>query len=169
MLMNIRKDAPQRHRERRDNAEGIRHSLRCLCVLCILNEELLKLLQPGFTIVNGAVLLKSQKKLVKGIELGNFSDLTGYECFVNHVHIEDYLGDVVDSDELLKQGLAFAHKTVEGLRSSFPGKRFKVIVAVNESGCNVRFHQIRDGENWLSDDLEKYQEAILVVETPVQK
>ena len=132
-----------------------------------LKDELLKLLKPGFAEVNDSVLLRSQKKLAKRVGPDNFPDLTGYENFVNHVHIEDYFEDAVDSNELLKQGLAFAHKTVEKLHSSFPGKQFKVIVAINESGCSVRFHQAREGENWLSDDIEKYQDSILVLETPV--
>jgi hypothetical protein len=106
-------------------------------------------------------------KLAKGIKPDNFPDLTGYECFVNHVHIEDYLrGAELGSNALLKQGILFAYKIIEEFSSSFPDKSFKVIVAINESGCALRFHLIRSGENWLSDDLEIYvQEAILVLET----
>jgi hypothetical protein len=132
-----------------------------------LSSELLRLIEPGFTVKDGAVLLKTQEKLAVDIRPDNFPDLTGYECFVNHVHIEDYLGDAeLGSNALLEQGFAFANKIVEELSSLYHGKPFKVIVATNESGCSVRFHLIRNGENWLSDDLDKYgQEAILVLET----
>jgi len=131
-----------------------------------LNSELLKLIEPGFTMKDGAVLLKTQEKLAMDIRPDNFPDLTGYECFVNHIHIEDYLGDAErGSNSLLEQGLAFANKIVEELSSLYLGKPFKVIVATNESGCSVRFHMIRNGENWLSDDLDEYgQEAILVLD-----
>jgi hypothetical protein len=133
-----------------------------------LSSELLAIVEPGFIVVDGAVLLKTQEKFVNNIKPDNFPDLTGYECFVNHMHIEDYLGDAeLDSNALLKQGIALANKIVEALSSLFPDKLFKAIVAANESGCSVRFHLIRSGENWLSDDLDKYgQEAILVLETP---
>jgi hypothetical protein len=132
-----------------------------------LSSELLRLVEPGFTVIEGAVLLTAQEKLAMGTKPIDFPDLTGYECFVNHVHIEDYLSDGErGSNALLKQGVALANKIVEELSSSFPGKPFKAIVAANESGCSVRFHSIRIGENWLSDDLDKYgQEAILVLET----
>jgi hypothetical protein len=132
-----------------------------------LSSELLGIVESGFIVVDGAVLLKTQEKFVKSIKPDNFPDLTGYECFVNHVHIEDYLGDAdLGSKALLKQGIALANKIMEELSSLFPDKLFKAIVAANESGCSVRFHLIRSGENWLSDDLDKYgQEAILVLET----
>jgi hypothetical protein len=132
-----------------------------------LSIELLGLVEPGFMMVDDIVLLKMQEKFAKSVKLDNFPDPTGYECFVNHVHIEDYLSDSeLDSNALLKQGIALANKIVEELSSLFPGKPFKVIVGANESGCSVRFHLVRSGENWLSDDLDKYgQEAILVLET----
>jgi hypothetical protein len=132
-----------------------------------LSIELLGLVEPGFMVVDGIVLLKTQEQIAKSVKLDNFPDPTGYECFVNHVHIEDYLSDSeLDSNALLKQGIALANKIVEELSSLFPGKPFKVIVGANESGCSVRFHLVRSGENWLSDDLDKYsQEAILVLET----
>jgi hypothetical protein len=133
-----------------------------------LSSELLRLIELGFTVKDGAVLLKSQEKLAMNIRQDSFPDLTGYECFVNHIHIEDYISDAErGSNALLEQGLAFANKIVDELSLLYHGKPFKVIVATNESGCSVRFHLIRNGENWLSDDLDEYgQEAILVMEIP---
>lgn len=131
-----------------------------------LHSKLLSLLKFGFTQERGAVLLQTQKRLSKEIGPNNFPDLTGYECFINHVHIEDHVDNGISSNDILKHGLAFAQKMAEELRSSFPGERFKVIVAINESGCSVRFHRIRDGENWLPDNIEEYPESILILETP---
>ena len=69
------------------------------------------LVEPGFTEIEGAVLLETQEKLAKGVRPGNFPDLTGYECFVNHVHIEDYFSYAGPGpNALLKQGIAFANK-----------------------------------------------------------
>jgi hypothetical protein len=135
-----------------------------------LNQQLLQLLQPGFIEINGAVLLKTLEKLGRNAKLESFPDITGYECFVNHIHIEDYLDDSgVSSNELLKKGHKFAQALLEKLSTTFPNKPFKVIMAHNDSDCSVRFHMVRDGENWLSDDLEGYdQEAILIIETSSQ-
>jgi hypothetical protein len=90
-----------------------------------LSSELLKLVEPGVTVIGGAVLLKELEKLAKSTKPDNFPDLTGYECFVNHVHIEDYLSDAERGlNTLLKQGIALANKIVEELSSSFPDKKY---------------------------------------------
>ena len=48
--------------------------------------------------------------------------------------------------------------------SAVPG-RFNVIVSYDGDSCAVRFHKIRPGERWLSEDLEAYvDEGVLVVE-----
>jgi hypothetical protein len=84
------------------------------------------------------------------------------------VHIDDYVDNLETHPEplvTLKQGIIFARRINEKLQESFPEKPFTVIVAYNESGCAVRFHSIRSGEQWLSDDLEGYtKEALLVLE-----
>ena len=122
---------------------------------------------PEMVTIDGSILLADEYERSRSVSFKDFPDRTGYECFVNHVHVEDYLDDAgLGSNAILKQGIALANKIVEKLLPLFPDKLFKVIVAANESGCSVRFHMIRSGENWLSDDLDKYgQEAILVLET----
>ena len=134
-----------------------------------MDSGLLALLESGFAQANGAVLLKAQQNLAKGATPGNFPDLTGYECFVNHIHVEDYLRDTephLEPRRTLKHGFVFAHRLLENLSSSFPDKPFTVILAFSESGCSVRFHSTRSGEEWLSDDLDRYdREALLVLET----
>jgi hypothetical protein len=134
-----------------------------------LESRLMELLESGFIQVRDAFLLASQEKLAKTVKPESFPDFTGYECFVNHVHIDDYMrGNAASLDALatLKQGFVFAQRIREKLESSFPNTPFTVIVGVGESGCSVRFHSTRDNEPWLSDNLDAYyQEAILVMET----
>lgn len=133
-----------------------------------LNHNLHKLLIPKFVKVHDTILLKTQKKLTK-VSIDAFPDLTGYECFVNHVHIEDYIESVCSQKELFKQGLSFATMLANELKLSFPNKPFWVILSVNKSSCNVRFHQLRKDERWLADNIEEYtKEAIMVLETEGQ-
>jgi len=41
-----------------------------------------------------------------------------------------------------------------------------VIVAVEVHGCTARFHQLRQGEAWIAEDLEGYaDDAVLLLET----
>ena len=55
-----------------------------------LPQKLLMVLNGGFVEEDQCVFLSSLKKRtpVKRID---FPDCTGYECFVNHIHVEDYL------------------------------------------------------------------------------
>lgn len=133
-----------------------------------LNNKLAALLNSGFVRTGGAYLLKTQAKFSK-TPTTSFQDLTGYECFVNHIHIDDYLTDMdTDPNQLinLEQGIAFARRIVEELASSFLQERFTIIVAYGQSGCSVRFHLMRSGERWISDNLDDYEEeALLVLET----
>lgn len=132
-----------------------------------LSEKLSELLSEGFTDLDGAIVFTAMRDTAEKVTPDNFPDRTGYECFVNHVHVEDHVNDSLSKQpSLLKQGIAFALAVESGLRSGFPGKPFEVIVAATMSGCAVRFRSVRAGEQWLASDLDGYEEeAILVLET----
>lgn len=128
---------------------------------------LLRLLDQGFSQIDGAIVFTAMRNIAENIKPENFPDLTGFECFVNHIHVEDHLDEsVLDPAALLKQGVAFALAAETQLRSAFPGKQFKVIVAATKRGCGARFHSVRPREEWLASNLDGYgDEAILVLET----
>ena len=132
-----------------------------------LTAALSQILAQGFTELGGAIVFTAGRAIGENVEPRNFPDLTGFECFVNHIHVEDQLVPAVSNEvALLRQGIAFALKTETRLRSEFPQKPFKVIVASTAHGCGVRFHVNRQGEQWLNSDLDGYaEEAILVLET----
>jgi hypothetical protein len=93
-----------------------------------------------------------------------FKDRTGVECFFNHIHIEDLINkkDILPED-LLQQGFSYANKLKRLLGKR---NRFEIIVSFSIDpiiDCNVRFHLIRAGEEWLSDDLEIYEDAIAII------
>lgn len=130
-----------------------------------LSEKLSQLIAQGFSDLGGAIVFTATNNIAEHVKAENFPDLTGFECFVNHIHVEDQL-DNANQLTVFKQGITFALKTESQLRSSFPDKPFKVIVAANAHGCGVRFHLVRPGEEWLASNLEGYgEEAILVLET----
>lgn len=131
-----------------------------------LSEELSRLLAEGFTDLDGAIVFTAMRNIAENVKPENFPDLTGFECFVNHIHVEDQVNrSELDQAALLKQGLAFALAAENRLRSTLPSKAFKVIVALTARGCGVRFHSVRSGEEWLASDLDGYsKEAILVLE-----
>jgi hypothetical protein len=132
-----------------------------------LSKKLSQLLAQGFTSLDGAIVYTAMRGIAKNVKPEIFPDLTGFECFVNHIHVEDELdGLALDQTAILRQGIAFAFATQSQLRSTFPSKHFKVVVAAAAHGCGVRFHLVRPGEVWLASDLDGYgEEAILVLES----
>src|SRR6266852_2974330 len=127
-----------------------------------LSEKLSQLLAQGFTELGGAIVFAAMRNIAEDVKPENFPDLTGFECFVNHIHVEDQLDvPIPDQPALLKQGIAFALATESQLRSTFPGMPFKVIVAASAHGCGARFHLVRPGEEWLASDLDSYADEAI--------
>ncbi len=73
-------------------------------------------------------------------------DETGYECFINHIHIKS-----------LPEALEFAERLNKALLERLRGD-FVVIVSFDGREAAVRFHRRRIGQTWLSENLEEYRE-----------
>ena len=125
---------------------------------------------PTLEIFEGCVLLKEQwTRNRHHVKIPDFPDRTGFECFINHVHLP-FKG----TKEALTPCLQYAAALQEALIPFITeARQFRVIVSLSEDdafpkyACTVRFHQIRTGENWVADDLEGYKsEAILVFDVP---
>jgi len=128
-----------------------------------LPPKLSDLLSGGFVDQDGCIFFAEFAKRTSGASRSDFPDLTGYECFVNHVHIDDYVEDA-DAATLAAAGVTFAQRLCKLL--SARSDEFNIIVGSDELSCSVRFHRQRPGEAWLSEDLESYRdEAIAVVTT----
>ncbi len=87
-------------------------------------------------------------------------DLSGMECFVNDVsiHVE------CEGQAVLIQGITFAERLARAL-SDFKKVNFKVILSFDDDSCTVRFHQVRQGENWIDDDIDSYEDGLAVIST----
>jgi hypothetical protein len=72
-------------------------------------------------------------------------DDTGYECFINHLHIKN-----------LAEALEFARQLKSALTEGFT-EDFVVIVSFDGREATVRFHKHRAGEAWLNDNLEWFR------------
>jgi len=129
-----------------------------------LDTRLRFLILPGLSQVGDAVVLASQKDLAH-VKPEDFTDETGYECFVNHVHLTDHITRRTEPSALLEQGLAFAEALADELPRNSETEHFRVILTMEEDECTVRFHKIRASQNWLSSDLDDYEEAIGVLVT----
>ena len=120
---------------------------------------------PTLEIFEDCVLLKGQWEPNKQhVKITDLPDKTGFECFINHVHLP-----FDGTNESLNSCLEYAATLQEALMPLTGDRQFRVIVSLSEdyefpeSACTVRFHQIRPDENWIAEDLEGYKsEAILV-------
>jgi len=131
-----------------------------------LPQKLLHLLNGGFVEEDECVFL-SQLKKGAAVERMDFPDRTAFECFVNHIHVEDYLENGgLPPLELLGRGIALAREIVDRLSRLHGTKHFRVIVSSDGPNCAVRFHTVRPDESWVAKNLNGYQEeAVAVLDT----
>jgi hypothetical protein len=114
---------------------------------------------------DGCLLLKSRLALTEPYNRERFHDETGYESFANHVHLDDFL-PIAGKCELLAQALAFADAVSVMKANTGISDPLEFIVAGDEDGINVRFHVCREGQFWLTDDLDGYEEAVAAISLP---
>ncbi|HWG45496.1 MAG TPA: hypothetical protein VN688_22220 [Gemmataceae bacterium] len=81
-----------------------------------------------------------------------FPDETGYECFINHIHIDTH------SAKPLPLAMVFADKIGEAWVSLGSRNSLRVIVSCNDTGSVVRCHVVRPHQSWLDENLEAYQD-----------
>ena len=128
------------------------------------------LVAGGFKDVQGCVFFRELFHYDALTALAMHHDMTGYECAVNAIHLEDYLekGMAREAPALAVTADRCADWLIEQLRR-YSSEPFRVIASVQGRNCTMRFHKIRDGESWLADDLDKYEEAIVVYDTVFMK
>ena len=119
---------------------------------------------PALDIFEDCVLLKNHwAPNNQHVKIADCFDKTGFECFINHVHLP-----FDGRNEPLISCLEYAATLQEALMPLATDRQFRVIISLSEDDdCAVRFHQIRIGEHSMSEDLEGFKsEAILVFDVP---
>lgn len=124
------------------------------------------LVTGGFKDVQGCVFFRELFHHNALTALAMHHDMTGYECAVNAIHLEDYLekGMAREAPALAATAAKCSDWLIERLRRFSP-EPFRIIISVQGRYCKMRFHKIRDGESWLADDLEGYPEAVATFDT----
>lgn len=125
-----------------------------------LPEELQLWIERGFIRDEGCVFLTALFNSNPGVN--RLSDKTGVECFVNSFHIDDYV-----SERYLDYACLFCNEILYKWADSHEPEFLNVIISLDEFGAVIKVHVKRNDESWLSDNLDKYEEAILETSTPV--
>jgi hypothetical protein len=122
-----------------------------------LPQELSEILKMGLCVVDDCVFLLSLLSIDTNAELHDFPDRTGYECFINSIHIDDYV-----TCDYLESACVFARELYLIWRGfgALGGVRFMVMK--DEFGVLIKFHKVRSGESFFADDLELYEDASMV-------
>src|SRR5699024_3462862 len=112
----------------------------------ILPQELEDILSEGFTKKNGCFLSKKLLKLCSSVSYSNFEDEIAYECFVNSLHMEDYV-----NKNHLDYSVVFCNKLIEIWREN---EMLNVIMTLDDETFlpTVKFHVKRDNVSWLNED-----------------
>lgn len=118
------------------------------------------LVAGGLVFRDRCVFLSSLLGQCSSIDGKELLDETGYECFVNKIHIEDYA-----QEDLVSIGMRFLREISSlcfAANVSFP---VHGVISAADDCVIVRFHRVRPGQNWLDADLENYKaEGIAEVE-----
>lgn len=89
-----------------------------------------------------------------------FVDCTSYECFVNSLHVEDY-----SSESPFAQALLLVGEILHKWRIEQPANCLVAIVTADELSVVAKFHVKRHGEQWLSDDIERYGNPVMSIDS----
>jgi hypothetical protein len=129
----------------------------------VLPRRLAEILHDGINLVDDCLVLGKSDAIPRLDSVRDaVRDKTGYECFVNHIHLKE----VGDSAAGLRQAVAFSTRVaLEAVRVA-PNRSLRFIISRNGEDWTVRFHTLRPDESWVSDDLEGYgEEAVLVFDS----
>jgi hypothetical protein len=132
-----------------------------------LSQKLQGLLESPFLEEDGCLFVAQLRARVPTVKLPDFQNRTAFECYVNHIHVEDYSenGGFLPLP-MLGYGMAVAQALRDRLAQERAEQHFHVIVNFDGDHCDVRFHTVRPDEEFIGPDLEEYpQEALAVLDT----
>lgn len=132
-------------------------ALSGLRVIGCLPADLASIADGGFYEKEGCEFLCYFKDMRTNVDLGSFEDKTGYECFINSIHIDDYV-----EVQWLGTALQFVDRLLGSWVRLPRSEILQVVLTSDELGATVKAHILRHGESWVSDDLEGYESPVLV-------
>ena len=121
-----------------------------------LNANLAYIVEEGFLSVEDSYVLRHL--MARHYNRHEFMDAIGFECFVNKIHVEDYV-----ETNILGQSAYYIMEIFRKWRSDQSDNLLGILSICDESYV-LRFHVERlEAVPYLVPDLESYDEALLVV------
>lgn len=139
--------------------KAMKNLLSELLLDCSLVPSLKAIADGGFVRHDGCHVFRSLPMATNATR-STLGDCTGYECFVNSLHIEDY-----EAEQPLVQAILFVMHVFRIWSAAEPNKHLTGIVSADEFSVVAKFHVKRLGEQWLSDNIESYEDPILSIDS----
>lgn len=96
--------------------------------------------------------------------LSTFKDLTGYEANCNKMRFSDFI--VLDGISIYPFSVNFLNRLRKEITTKYPKYHFTIILQLLKEDAEIRFHLTREDEQaWLVDNLDTYNESLLVCTT----
>ncbi|MFL9992071.1 hypothetical protein SAMN05444172_1898 [Burkholderia sp. GAS332] len=125
-----------------------------------LEPSLKAIADEGFEQRDGCYFLRALLVLAIDTRRATFYDCTAYECFVNSVHVEDYDGKMP-----LMQAIQLVMRVLMIWNALAPTLTLLAIVSADELSVVVKFHVQRPTEQWLSENIEGYDDPVMSIES----
>lgn len=125
-----------------------------------LAPALMEIAQKGFDSRDECYVLRALVAKSPNASRLRFPDCTGYECFVNSLHVEDY-----DATAPLAQAILLLKDVFATWQETVQAKVLIGIVSADEFSVVVKVHLWRSAEAWLSTNLDTYEDAVMSFES----
>jgi hypothetical protein len=114
-----------------------------------------------FIFNNECYVLKKVMERNKHMQETDFIDKTGYECFINSIHIDDYI-----NSDLLIQSILFIKKILLRWNKLNNNLTLRLILSETDFGFNIKFHVVRANEEWINPTtIVTRKEALLIIDS----
>jgi len=127
-----------------------------------LPAGLMEIIEQGFIEKEDSILSKKLSEANSTLSSYDFEDSTAYECFVNSLHIDDYVEEL-----FLEYSIAFSNNLLNKWDSKKTNTKINVIITLDDLGGVVKFYLTRKGKSWLEDDLTQYTQPLLITDEQI--
>lgn len=131
-----------------------------------LPHELKEVIEQGFVELFGCFLSKKLLDYCGEIKSVFFEDEIALECFVNSIHLEDYV-----SENHFQYSIIFCNSMIKKWNESH-SKALNVIISLDDETLlpTLKFHLKRKEASWLDEDnLDSSIQAVLVTTDEINK
>ncbi|MDN0117978.1 hypothetical protein QVN83_03200 [Yersinia frederiksenii] len=129
-----------------------------------LPYELNEIVHQGFIELSDCFLSKKLLSYCNHVTLDAFYDEIAFECFVNSVHIEDYV-----NEKYLQYSIAFCNSIIRKWNEGYAGY-LNVIISLDDETLlpTIKFHLKRKNASWLDEcNLDSSIQAVLITTSEI--